>query len=92
MLGRYDAYHWHTQRVEDGNDVEAITKAIEAAKAETGKPSIIAVRSVIGYGARKGSGNSEGARLAAGSGGDESELGDRLARVYGAGRRAGALP
>ena len=52
VLKRYDAYNWHTQIVEDGNDVEAITKAIEAAKAETGKPSLIAVRSIIGYGSK----------------------------------------
>ena len=52
VLKRYDAYHWHTQMVEDGNDVEAITKAIETAKAETGKPSLIAVRSIIGYGSK----------------------------------------
>ncbi len=49
VVGRYDAYGWHTQRVEDGNDVEAISKAVEAAKAD-GRPSLIAVRSVIGYG------------------------------------------
>jgi transketolase len=47
---RFEAYHWHVQRVADGNDLEAISKAIEAAKAVTDKPSIIAVRTVIGYG------------------------------------------
>ncbi len=47
---RFKAYHWHVQTVADGNDLEAISKAIEAAKAETGKPSLIAVRTVIGYG------------------------------------------
>ena len=47
---RFDAYGWHTQRVEDGNDLEAITRAIEAAQAETGRPSLIAVRTHIGYG------------------------------------------
>ena len=41
------------QRVTDGNDLEAIEAAIEAAKAETGKPSIIAVRTIIGYGSPK---------------------------------------
>ena len=50
VLERYDAYHWHTQMVEDGNDVEAITRAVETAKGVTDKPSLIAVRSVIGYG------------------------------------------
>ncbi len=52
VLERYDAYHWHTQMVEDGNDVEAITRAIETAKGVTDKPSLIAVRSIIGYGSK----------------------------------------
>ena len=47
---RFKAYHWDVQTVADGNDLEALTKAIEAAKAVTDKPSIIAVRTVIGYG------------------------------------------
>jgi transketolase len=49
VLGRYAAYGWHTQRVEDGNDLAAISDAIDAAKAD-GRPSIIAVRTHIGYG------------------------------------------
>jgi transketolase len=49
-LERFEAYHWHVQRVADGNDLNAIEAAIEAAKAETSKPSFIAVRTVIGYG------------------------------------------
>ena len=53
VLKRFDAYHWHTQRVSDGNDLNAIEAAIEAAKAETGKPSLIAVRTVIGFGSPK---------------------------------------
>jgi transketolase len=52
-LERFEAYHWHVQRVADGNDLGAIEAAIEAAKAETTKPSIIAVRTVIGYGSPK---------------------------------------
>jgi transketolase len=52
-LKRFEAYHWHVQRVEDGNDLEAIAKAIEAAKAVKDKPSFIAVRTVIGYGSPK---------------------------------------
>ena len=47
---RFSAYHWHVQRVADGNDLDAIEAAIAAAKAETGRPSMIAVRTVIGYG------------------------------------------
>ncbi len=49
-LERFDSYGWHTQRVEDGNDVEAIGKAIEAAQND-GRPSLIAVRTHIGFGA-----------------------------------------
>src|SRR5439155_1262590 len=49
VLERFDAYGWHTQRVEDGNDVEAITRAVEAARAD-GRPSLVAVRTHIGYG------------------------------------------
>ena len=52
-LERFEAYHWHVQIVEDGNDLEAIEAAIAAAKAETSKPSFIAVRTVIGYGSPK---------------------------------------
>ena len=48
-LARFDAYRWHTQRVEDGNDTEAIEAAIEAAQADD-RPSLIAVRTHIGFG------------------------------------------
>ena len=65
-LERFEAYHWHVQRVGDGNDLAAIEAAIEAAKAETGRPSIIAVRTVIGYGSPKaGSNKSHGEPLGA---------------------------
>lgn len=47
---RFEAYLWHVQVIEDGNDVEAIAKAIENAKAETTKPSLIKVRTHIAYG------------------------------------------
>src|SRR6478735_2877891 len=46
---RFDAYGWHTQRVGDGNDLVAIEAAIEAALADD-RPSLIAVRTHIGYG------------------------------------------
>jgi len=49
VLKRFDAYRWHTQRVEDGNDIVAIEAAIEAALTED-RPSLIAVRTHIGYG------------------------------------------
>jgi transketolase len=53
VLERFKAYHWHGQRVADGNDLKVIEAAIENAKAETERPSIIAVRTVIGYGSPK---------------------------------------
>lgn len=53
VLKRFEGYHWHVQRVADGNDLNAIEAAIEAAKAETSRPSLIAVRTVIGYGSPK---------------------------------------
>src|SRR5258705_2030017 len=43
-LKRFDAYGWHTQRVEDGNDLLAIELAIRAAQAETTRPSLISLR------------------------------------------------
>ncbi len=46
---RFEAFHWHVQQVEDGNDVDAIDKAIQEAK-EDSRPSIILVRTNIGYG------------------------------------------
>ncbi len=47
---RFEAYHWHVQRVEDGNDVEAIDRAIQQAKNDP-RPSLILCRTHIGYGA-----------------------------------------
>ena len=49
VVARYDAYGWHTQRVGDGTDVGAISAAIDAAKADP-RPSLIAVRTHIGFG------------------------------------------
>ncbi len=49
VLERFDAYGWHTQQVEDGNDIAAIESALRAARAD-GRPSIIAVRTHIGFG------------------------------------------
>jgi transketolase len=49
-LDRFYSYGWHTARVEDGNDVAALTAAIEAARGDE-RPSLIAVRTHIGFGA-----------------------------------------
>jgi transketolase len=46
---RYEAYGWHVQVVEGGENVTAIEEAIEAAKAVTDKPSIIVLRTIIGF-------------------------------------------
>jgi transketolase len=47
---RFQAYGWHVQRVDDGNDLAAIAAAIEAAQAATEQPSLIMVRTHIAYG------------------------------------------
>jgi transketolase len=47
---RFEAYGWHVQHVADVNDLAALDHAIDAAKAETSQPSLIVVRSHIGYG------------------------------------------
>lgn len=51
VLKRFEAYGWHTQEVKDGTDIAAIENAIALAKAETTKPSIIKINTIIGYGA-----------------------------------------
>ena len=63
---RYNAYGWHTALVEDGTDLEAIHAAIETAKA-SGKPSLIEVKTVIGYGSpnKQGTNAVHGAPLGA---------------------------
>ena len=46
---RFEAYGWHTSTVEDGNDLEAIERAIQEAQGVTDRPSLISVKTVIGY-------------------------------------------
>jgi transketolase len=46
---RYEAYGWHVQHVDDGEDMAAIDAAFAAAKAETNRPSIIVLRTIIGW-------------------------------------------
>jgi len=50
---RFNAYGWHTVQVEEGNDVDEVSQAIEQAQAETHRPSLILVRTHIGYGSPK---------------------------------------
>lgn len=72
VLKRFEAYGWHTLHVADGNDVEAIHAALEQAKAVTNQPTIISIRTIIGY----GSPNKQGTSKAHGSplGKDEIRL------------------
>ncbi|MEV4124951.1 transketolase [Nocardia sp. NPDC049707] len=64
---RYRAYGWHVQVVDGGEDVVAIEAALAAAKAETGKPSIIVLRTIIGFPApnKMNTGAAHGAALGA---------------------------
>ncbi|MGQ7595672.1 transketolase [Streptococcus suis] len=70
VRARYDAYGWHTDLVTDGTDVDTIFAAIEKAKT-AGKPSLIEIKTVIGYGSpnKAGSNAAHGAPL----GPDEAE-------------------
>ncbi|PLS08453.1 transketolase [Neobacillus cucumis] len=64
---RTESAHWHYLRVEDGNDIEAITNAIATAKQNTDQPSLIEIRTIIGYGSPKvaGTNKAHGAPLGA---------------------------
>ena len=65
VKGRFEALGWQTLYVADGNDTDAIGRAIEEAKAEKNKPSLIEIKTVIGYGSpnKAGSNSSHGAPL-----------------------------
>ena len=56
---RAESAHWQYLRVEDGNDVEAISNAIEAAKQNTDQPTLIEIRTIIGYGSPKVAGTNK---------------------------------
>ncbi|MCY7356726.1 MAG: transketolase, partial [Rudanella sp.] len=62
-MARFDAYGWHTQQVDDGNDLEAIDSAIRAAQVDP-RPSIIAIRTIIGFGSpQQGTSKTHGSPL-----------------------------
>lgn len=63
--GRFEAYGWQVLDVEDGNDVEAIDAAIREAKADTDRPTLIRVRTIIGFGSpnKEGTASSHGSPL-----------------------------
>ncbi len=67
VAARFKAFNWHVIPVSDGNDVDAIDAAIAEAKKETGKPSMIILRTYIAYGSpnKQGSADSHGAPLGA---------------------------
>jgi len=67
VAARYEAYGWHVQKVQGGENVVGILEAIEAAKAVTDKPSFIELRTIIGYPAPKlmNTGKAHGAALGA---------------------------
>ena len=62
---RFESFGFHTQLVEDGNDLDAIGKAIEAAKAKKGRPSMIEIKTKIGAGcpAKEGKASAHGEPL-----------------------------
>ena len=64
-MKRFESYGWHVERVDDGNDLEAVAAAIRAAQMETERPSLIAVRTHIGYGSpnKEGTADVHGAPL-----------------------------
>ena len=64
---RYEAYNWQVIKVNDGNDIEAIENAIEEAKRETTKPSMIIVKNQIGFGcpSKQGKASAHGEPLGA---------------------------
>lgn len=59
ISARFASQGWHTLKVEDGNDIEAIDKAIKEAQAVTDKPSLISVRTIIGFGSPNKQGTSD---------------------------------
>lgn len=65
VVKRFEAYGWHVQRVHDGNDLAAIHAALNAAKNEQSRPSLICLRTTIGYGApnKQGTFETHGAPL-----------------------------
>lgn len=58
VRARYEAYGWQTLRVEDGNDLNAIVAAIQEAKAETNQPTLVEVKTTIGFGSPNKAGKS----------------------------------
>ena len=62
---RFEAYGWRVLRVEDGNDLQRLTAAMQAAEAEEDRPTLVIVRTIIGYGSpnRQGTSKAHGEAL-----------------------------
>ena len=67
VKGRFRAYGWNVLRVEDGNDMDEIEKAIDEARHSVGRPTLIEVKTIIGYGAptKQGTNKAHGSPLGA---------------------------
>lgn len=65
VLDRFKSYNWHILKVNDGNDITSISEAITEAKNEKNKPTIIEIKTVIGFGSpnKSGDASSHGAPL-----------------------------
>lgn len=65
VVKRFEGYGWHVERLEDGNDLEALDRAIIAARDEVDRPSLIIVRTHIAYGSpnKQGTADAHGAPL-----------------------------
>jgi len=75
VQARFEAYGWQVLRVEDGNDLEALAKAVAAGQAESAKPTLIEVKTVIGYGSpNKGGKGGHGGTHGNPLGADETKL------------------
>ncbi|WP_040228235.1 transketolase [Bhargavaea cecembensis] len=56
---RFESYGWNYLRVDDGNETESVSRAIEEAKGNTGGPTLIEVKTIIGYGSPNKSGKAD---------------------------------
>jgi transketolase len=67
VAARYEAYGWHTQHVADANDVQGVYNALAAARDEKRKPSLVVIRSIIGWPAptKQNTGSAHGSALGA---------------------------
>src|SRR5581483_10006781 len=95
VAGRYRAYGWQVQQIADGNDLPALTRAIEAARNETTQPSLIIVKTQMAYGSPDLAGSARAREPAGRRGSEEDQAQPGLARraeLLDSARGAGALP